>query len=97
MSKTIQTEKRKRGFFGWIFLMLFWIFNLLMIAWLFATLGAWGELDPTTSEAQEAGRGLGMVVGLGMIFGLWAIGMVVFGGLAFATRGKKVIETVHQD
>jgi hypothetical protein len=49
MSRIIRTEKRKRGFFGWIFLLLFIVFNLLMGAWL---ISYWSLVLPMTNTGS---------------------------------------------
>ncbi len=95
MAKTIQIERRKRGFFGWIFLILFWGFNLFMIAVLGIVLGFWGGTETPVTEVEKAAHGLGMAIGFSMTLSIWASGVIVLGGMAFATRGKKIIETVQ--
>lgn len=89
-------ERRRRGFFGWVFLLIFWGFNALM---LFSILGGVGEnakhvatiADPQMRKAYEAGTGLGIMIWL--IF--WAAGAVVFGLLAHFTRGKRELIEVE--
>ena len=88
-------EKRKRGFFGWIFLTIFWLANAFMGFWLIGTLGEWGKMAKPTSEAAKAGAGLGIAMGLGVIFSIWACIAVVTGLFAFMTRGRKEIIEVE--
>jgi hypothetical protein len=83
-------EKRKRGFFGWVFLLLFWGFNALMVYVLFAGVGENAEeaariSDPSMRQAYQVGTGLGVM----MILIFWAAGSVVFGLLAYFTRGTR--------
>ena len=91
--KTIET--RKRGFFGWIFLTIFWLANAFMAIWLFGTLSKWGELAAPTTNAAKAGTGLGMAAGLGIIFSIWLCVSGVTGLLAFMSRGRKEIFEVE--
>jgi hypothetical protein len=83
-------EKRGRGVFGWIFLLLFWGFNALMAYALFAGVSQHIEkapvfTDPDAKEAYEVGTGIGIMIWLTF----WAIGSVVLGLLARFTRGKR--------
>jgi hypothetical protein len=88
-------EKRRRGFFGWIFLSLFWLSNAFMAAWLVATLSSWGSLPKAVSQAEKTGAGLGMAMGLGMIFSIWACVAAVTGLFALMTRGRKEITEIE--
>ena len=79
---TTRTEVRHRGFFGTVFLILFWVFNAgmagLMFSWIMDS-GPWG-----------GGTAIG-VVGL-LLF--WVIGAVILGLCAMLTRGRKTTITV---
>lgn len=90
---TVQIEKRRRGPFGWMFAILFWIFNAVMLLWLVACIG----------QANRAGGGGGPVidndVAIGAVFlvgGMWFVGAVILGLLMFATRGHKEITTIER-
>lgn len=92
MTTTIRTEKRKRGIFGWVFLLLFWGFNAIMAVAFFA--GISDSVDKgsqLTSEAEQAGHAIGSVIGMGMVLGIWVMGAVLLGIFVLLTRGKKVI------
>lgn len=94
--RTVQIERRQRGLFGRIFQILFWLFNLLMLLWLATSLVGMGEVaNNATSDAERTGAGLGIIVGLGVIFSTWLIGGLVFGLMMYASRGKKIIETIE--
>jgi hypothetical protein len=92
MTRIVQREVRKRGFFGWVFLLLFWIFNALMAVWLFSY---WSLLNnpKMASNAQHAGLVIGGTIGTGIIVFFWVAGAVVFGLFALLTRGRKIIIT----
>jgi hypothetical protein len=96
MARIIRKETRKRGFFGWLFLLAFIGFNLLMIAWL---VQYWSTLSQmtATSDAEKVGAAIGGTLGSGMILTLWALGDVILGIIVLLTRGRKTIieETVE--
>lgn len=87
----VYVEKRKRGFFGWLFLLIFIGWNLLMIGWLIGAGGSINSMPTPASEAEEVGRNIGTAIGMGMILVIWAFGSVITGLLALVTRGSKVI------
>lgn len=94
MAKTIQVEKRKRGFFGWIFLLLFWAFNIAMVAAIIAGMNGSAEHAATlTTDAEKAGAGIGMALGLSMLLSIWVMGDILLGIFVLLTRGKKIITT----
>lgn len=83
-------EQRKRGFFGWIFLLIFWGWNLLVVVGLADTF-AKPELncDLVRNVAERQGCQAGVGLGFLMWLMLWAAGAVVFGLLAYFTRGRR--------
>lgn len=82
-------ERRRRGLFGWFFLLLFWGFNALMAYAIFSgiggTMGGTRPVDTAMRQAHDAGAGLAFLIWL--VF--WAAGAVVFGLLAHFSRGKR--------
>ncbi|MFG1418919.1 hypothetical protein V5F38_12205 [Xanthobacter sp. V0B-10] len=97
MAKIVRREVRKRGFFGWIFLLIFLLFNAVMVLWLISYLGSLSEVT-AVSEAEKAGRAIGGTIGAGFLLVVWALGAVITGLLAIVTRGSKTIveEMVEQ-
>jgi hypothetical protein len=93
--RTVRREIRKRGFFGWIFLLLFWAFNLFMAAWLFTY---WHQLSQVgdRSSAEHTGAMIGGTIGTGVIAFFWVAGAVILGLLAILTRGRKTIVIEEQ-
>ena len=89
MAKIIRREIRKRGFFGWVFLLIFLIFNALMAAWLIRYWGLTSDHLTSGSEAGRTGAAIGAAMGTGVIFFFWATGAVITGLLALLTRGRK--------
>jgi hypothetical protein len=91
---TVSTEKRKRGFFGWIFAGIFWVWQIIMIVWLVSAINMTSNhLVNAGSEAARAGTAVGGAISVYLILSFWALGSVIFGLLMFATRGKKVTIT----
>lgn len=95
MTKTYQIERRKRGVIGWIFLVLFWLFNAVLLLSLLGGLSNVGSLDPGASSAGRTGAAIGTTIGVTMILTIWAAGAVVLGMMVLLTRGPKIIETVN--
>ncbi len=94
---TYQIERRKRGFFGWIFLVAFWLFNAFMAFALFAGLSNVSNMSSTlTSDAERAGAAIGTTIGASMILGIWLAGAVILGLFVLFTRGTKIIETIEK-
>lgn len=94
MATTTQVETRKRGFFGWIFLIAFWLFNAFMAFCLFAGLSDNADqYKQLSTEAERAGHAIGTTLGVGMILGIWVLGAILLGLMVMMTRGKKIIKT----
>lgn len=92
MTRTIQIEKRKRGFFGKIFLGLFWVFNALMLWAVIAGAGASVDTAQSyASDAERAGATIGTALGMGFLLFVWVAGAVILGLFALLTRGNKVV------
>jgi len=90
MARIIRKETRRRGIFGWIFLLLFWGFNILMALWMFYGLKAVTEVE-VSSSAEAAGRAIGGTIGAGMIIFIWVGGAIILGLFTLLTRGSKTI------
>jgi hypothetical protein len=80
---TTVTTVRKRGFFGWVFLILFLVFNAFMALLLF---GLWAH--PGSGRITN-----GEVLGGGLVIFSWCLGSVILGLLALLTRGSKTVTT----
>jgi hypothetical protein len=88
--RTIQKEIRKRGFFGWVFLVLFWLYNAFMAAWLFTYWQQVSRID-APSSAAHTGVIIGGTIATGVIVFFWVAGAVILGLFALLTRGRKTI------
>jgi hypothetical protein len=95
MSEVVETQIRKRGFFGWLFLLLFWAFNALMALWAWTSFSLIHERYVTASgqysEAQQVGTAIGGAIGGAVILFVWVAGAVILGLLALLTRGRKTV------
>jgi hypothetical protein len=93
---SVSVTTRKRGFMGHFFRVIFYIWNALMLFWFVGYILTFKEfLGKADSAASQAGTAVGGVLGIGMIFIVWCVGLIVFGGLMLATRGKLVTTTKH--
>jgi hypothetical protein len=92
MATITRIEKRQRGIFGWLFLIIFWAFNALMAFGLFAGIsGNVSQGAQLATEAEQAGHAIGTAIGVGMILSIWLTGALILGLLVWLTAGKKVI------
>ena len=82
---TTVTTVRKRGFFGWVFLILFLVFNAFMALLLFAL---WAHPSGGSGRITN-----GEVLGGGLVIFAWCLGSVILGLLALLTRGSKTVTT----
>ena len=84
-----QLRKLKRGFFGKIFLWLFYLFNILMLISVIGGMNSASEIvGKATTEAEKAGATAGAGLGMTFMFFVWAIGDIITGLLALMTRPK---------
>jgi hypothetical protein len=90
MTTTITTHKR--GFFGRIWQIVFWVFQAAMILLIYANFSSGNAV--ATECAGDAACQAGVVIGGGLIAAtgwfVWILGTIIFGILMLATRGKLV-------
>ena len=85
----VPLRKPKRSFFGKLFKYTFILFNLLMLWWLIAGMGAASEVvESAGSSAEQAGAAIGTGLGAMMIFGIWVVGDFILGLFVLFTRPK---------
>lgn len=91
----VRREVSDRTLMGKILKWLFILFNLFMIYALVSGLIGAGSYEDATvmSDAELAGRGIGVMLGLGFLGIIWVIGDIILGTLVLLTRRKKIIET----
>jgi hypothetical protein len=83
-------EKRRRGFFGWIFLTAFWLWNAFMAFTIYLT--ATNQIDQygkLTSDAERIGYTAGANIGITLAVIIWGVGAVILGMFAHFTRGRR--------
>ena len=89
--RVIRKEVRRRGIFGWIFLLVFLGFNAVMALWMFFYWKVLSGAMPAVTEAGRAGAAVGAMFGTAAILFFWVAGAVITGLLALLTRGRKTI------
>jgi len=87
----IYIEKRKRGGFGWLFLIVFFGWNAFMLLMLFVVVNAANEMPAAGTEAGRAGAATGVALSIGALLFVWLVGAVITGLFAMLTRGSKTI------
>jgi hypothetical protein len=94
MTTTITTHKR--GFFGRIWQILFWLFQAIMVALIWANYSAVKEVG---GDCANTACGAGVALGAGMVAAtgwlVWILGTVILGILLLATRGKLVTKQIQ--
>ena len=97
LTKTTVTRHR-RGFFGRIWQIAFWLFQAAMVLLVVANFKAVGQV--TADCAGQAACEASAVLGGGMIavggWFIWFLGTVILGLLMFATRGTLVTYEVNK-
>lgn len=90
MATTI--TKHKRGFFGRMWQIAFWLFQLAMIGLVAINIASGSEV--AVECAGEAACEAGAAVGVGLIAAVgwmvWMLGTLILGLLMLTTRGKTV-------
>ncbi|WP_090902384.1 zinc ribbon domain-containing protein [Azotobacter beijerinckii] len=84
----VQLRKPKRGLLGKLIKFSFILFNLLMIIWLVAGMGAATEGMEAMSEVEKTGTAIGAGIGFAMIMSIWVCGDIILGVLVLLTRPK---------
>jgi uncharacterized membrane protein (DUF485 family) len=78
--------RRKRGIFGWFFLLLFIGFNLLMLWIAGAGYGLLGHVPMPSANVVT----LGVAIGVAAFLVCWLLEFLLLGLFALLTRGRKV-------
>lgn len=95
--KKSTVTKHKRGFFGRIWQIVFWLFQIAMVSVAVINFQSVGEV---ASDCGSTACGAGAVIGGSILavggWFLWFLGTVIFGLLMFATRGKLVTYEVEE-
>jgi hypothetical protein len=91
----MEAVRRKRGFFGWFFLLLFIGFNILMLWAADAGMGAADKLPGLSNNVVSLGVDLGAAIGVVAFVACWVLGFLVLGLFAYLTRGRTLTEPVR--
>jgi hypothetical protein len=95
--ETVYEERRKRGFFGWVFLLIFLAAQALMLAWCTtASIDVGNQSARVMTDAERAGLNIGAGVGFAFLFIVWAAVTIITGAFVLLTRGRKVVVTRRQ-
>jgi len=78
-----------RGAIGWLFEIIFYVFNVAMVAWLFFILAKIGNIEEVTRAAVKGLEEFGAAVSTLMALFVWMAGNVILGLLTLVTRGRK--------
>ena len=90
----INAEKRTRRVFGWLFLILFILWNALMMLALILMIQTTNNfMQAVNADAGSSAAAIGAESSFTFLIIVWALGSVVTGLLAFITRGNKTIAT----
>jgi hypothetical protein len=84
LATTFIYKHRKRGVFGWLVLLAFWLFNVVCLLLIVAR---WFSIDGAFSPLQ-LGAHIGAVI---IPVYLWVVGDLILGMFAYLTRGRRVI------
>lgn len=83
-----QLRKPKRGIFGKLILWSFWLFNLLMVLWLYGGMSSASQRMDGLAGAEKTGAVIGTGLGAAMIIVVWVAGAIILGIAALLTRPK---------
>ncbi len=94
--KKATVTKHKRGFFGRVWQIVFWLFQIAMIALVVIN---FQSVDEVATDCGSKACGAGAVIGGSIVavggWFLWFLGTIILGLLMFATRGKLVTYDVE--
>jgi len=66
----------------------FWLFNLLMILWIWAAVKGSSETMQSMSGSEQVGAQIGTGIGITMLVVIWVFGDVILGLMALLTRPR---------
>ena len=94
------TIRNRRGFFGTVFLIIFWLFQALMVWTLFINVGAGSDVVADCANQEYSGAcATGAVIGSGIVAAMgWMVGLlgtIILGLFAVLTRGSRETVITH--
>ena len=99
MSKTI-VEERKRGWFGMLLKIVFYLFNAFMTLWFVLWIVGLFNMPECVGEfasACRAGQLTGSFAAFTMLSFIWLTGEAIIVLMLLATRGQKVVREINTD
>lgn len=81
-------RKPKRGFFGKLVIWGFWLFNFIMVFWIWGGTKSAVETSEGLSGAEAAGAAIGTGLGITFLVIIWLFGAIILGIMALLTRPK---------
>ena len=68
--------------------MVFWVFNIIMVAWIWGGGGDAIQSTKTLSGAEQVGAAIGTGIGITVLVIIWLIGAIILGIMSLLTRPK---------
>jgi hypothetical protein len=98
MAEEYREVKGKLGFFGVVWRILFYGWQVLMIIWFFSYSAEVAPLvESATDEWTRAGASLGIAMSWGLILFFWLAGSVVLGILVLVSRPARTLVPISRD
>ena len=92
MEQRYSEVREKLGFFGGLWRLLFWSWQVLMAGWFFSyTADVAPVANNATTEWERVGAGLGIAISWGFIGFFWLAGSVILGLFVLITRPPRTI------
>ena len=67
---------------------MFWLFNILMVLWIWGGMSNNMEKIDSMSGAERAGAQIGTGIGVMLLITIWVFGVVILGIMALLTRPR---------
>lgn len=98
MAADYKEVKGKVGFFGLVWRVLFWGWQLLMIVWFLTyTVDVAPLVEGAQSDAARAGASIGIAFSWGLILFFWVGGTVILGLFVLMTRRTRMLVPVDKE
>jgi len=90
-----QEIRGKLGFFGWLWRILLFLWQVAMVAWI-SSYGSLVNEAVQVGGAEGAGAAIGGTLGIGLIIAVWVGGTIVIGLFVLLTRRTKAIVQIQK-
>lgn len=95
METVVRRNGGRRSLLGKLFLAVFGLFNVAMLIWLLSYWGSVGGNLFGASDAERMGSAIDTTVTTSIILAIWALGALLTGLLAMATRKRDAYVVVE--